>query len=139
MHNWRDRLEGFPMPPIVHWLFYDCLLSVVPVGLVWISFNHILGWPKKWADILRDGQLFFYCSTLAAAAIGDVTAAAAFAFREIWISGLICSLLASSIFYGVALASQDWSDKDKVARASWVFALSATAIIGFLRYNRSMF
>ena len=128
------------MSPLAKWLLYDCTFALIPIAGAWFAANWILGKRTVPADVIRDGQLFFYCSTLSAAALGDVvTVANPIPGKDYWVFGFIVSIIFATLFYGAAFLSEDQNDKDRVALSSSIFALAATALVGFFRDTYGIF
>src|SRR5262245_2650243 len=94
------------------WIIFDWFLAVIPVFVV--AFGFWL-WNGRCSldQILGDGQLYFFCTGLAAAAFGDLleihagfTAATPSRIQQAinpCLTGLVFVIVFSSCFYGLAL------------------------------------
>lgn len=58
----------------MHWLFFNALIPLGPVGIVWgISWLCSDGSKpvKRLFSIIKDGQVLFYCTALVSSAMGE--------------------------------------------------------------------
>jgi hypothetical protein len=58
----------------IWWLFFNMILPLVPVPAVWFSAWVTRGGTpgRNVLFLVRDGQLFFYCTATSSAALGDI-------------------------------------------------------------------
>lgn len=144
--NWSQT--GRMDENLKNWLEYDCFLAVLPALLVYgFHFLYLAG--NKFSQILRDGQLYFYCSALLTTALGDLsrpeTPAATLKLVHDWNTGFLMLLLTVSFFFGAGTyysASQAHTSPSarattdlKTAQASVIFALSTTLLVGYFRFR----
>jgi len=127
---------------LVTWLTYNCLLALLPVLLVgmvlWLSSASV-----SLAQLVRDGQLFFYAASLSAAAIGDLVkrhtqAPNAQDNFQLWIAAMILCVILATFFFGVAAAAKGVNDK-RLAWMSYGFTVGCTALVGSMRYALTLF
>ena len=107
------------------WLLYSAVIPLAPLALVWIG-GYLL--PKKkqpFFDVIRDGQLFFYCTATIAVLVRDLAKAqvssAGLAFGFL---GLL--LLVFSGLFGVVVMNKDDVDKSNVG---WLSIFSVIVVI----------
>ncbi len=67
MELWAKLTEW----PMITWLLYNTVIPLSPVLLVYTAF-WLVGPKKKVRTIIRDAQLCFYCTSLAAVVINNV-------------------------------------------------------------------
>jgi len=127
---------------LLYWLVTNCALSLLPVPLVALGLWAV-GERVHVAQIIRDGQLFFYTASLVALAIADVLKSATNlgALKGIPLSLTvlclaICIMLSSFMLAVSVMAHKN--DRAVTLRLAWmstVFAAAVTAVIGAIRQS----
>jgi hypothetical protein len=106
----------------IWWMFFNVLIPLAPVPAVmlfeWVTID---GTPMKNAlSFVKDGQLFFYCTTISSGALGDlikassddrargtITAVAGTDFWSaaslIWVMAFLAVIIASVICFGFCI------------------------------------
>ena len=121
------------------WLIYDWLFAVVPIFLVAFAFWL---WRRNFqlADIIGDGQLFFFCTALAASLFGDMSEVREklsadqrneAQFCEI---GIILIIVFASAAFGVATQAPTEA-KPRIADASLCFSFLTSGFVFYMRYQ----
>ncbi|ELS05541.1 hypothetical protein Xen7305DRAFT_00052870 [Xenococcus sp. PCC 7305] len=119
---------------LLQWLFYNSLIPLMPIPLVWLG-AWIIGMDRDWLSILSNGQLCFYCTTMSAAAIRDITTKApeSSQFIGILIGGIIFCMILATFAYGVAATVRQIDDNELSTghRLAWtsIFAAISTTIL----------
>ena len=133
---------------MLNWFIYNALLPLLPVPLVYFA-AWLVGTRKRIMSILRDGQLCFYCTSLAASCINDIFKSGIpipAPQMSIAIASLICCLILSTFTYGVAATAPvaavpetspavAAADEVKLGITSIATALATTLIVLLTRYS----
>src|ERR1700737_736545 len=141
---------------MTNWLIYNTFLPLLPVPLVYFG-TWLIGTRKRVMSIIRDGQLCFYCTSLAAVCVNDIFKSSkvhANSTLGFAIAGLILCLILSAFTYGVAATapattltasptttatttttSVSTIDELKLGIASIATAIATTLIETLLRYS----
>jgi len=122
---------------MLNWLIYNSVLPLMPVPLVYAGF-FVLGARKRVVDIIRDGQLCFYCTSLAAVCLNDIFKSGdihANAAAGIYIAVLIFCMILSTFTYGVAatVTPAGALDEVKLGFISGAAALTTTLVVIYAR------
>jgi hypothetical protein len=128
-----------------HWLYYECFLSLLPITLLWVVLYLIFG-SISIVSTLRDGQLFYYSTSLASITLGDMAKLNEqkppihLPNAEIWTNSFITIIISTAVFYGVAMlaASSKLTHRfqgadRRIAYFSSSFAIATTVLIGHFR------
>lgn len=117
---------------VLGWFFFNAVIPLVPVFIVWmISWLTSTGSSsKKVFSIIKDGQLFFYCTALTSVAIGDIRKAPQALDTLPWTMGLITILILSTVCFAVAAYNPTGVNEGKFGWSS-VGAVIATVLTVF--------
>jgi hypothetical protein len=127
---------------MAEWILYDVCLSLLPIPLVLLG-TWLINTPRGLFAIIRDGQLCFYCTTLGAVAIRDVTKLARPGQPiAVWLAGILFCLILATFTYGIAVTIESSKHEDehkatyqfRLGIASLWNAVSTTIIVGFSRF-----
>ena len=93
------------------WLFYNAVIPlIIPIAIVKV-FSWLLtkapNPPLKIFAIIKDGQVFFYCTALTAAAFEDLKKAPAGFNTSPWIMGLLLILILSTAAFAVGVIAKN--------------------------------
>ena len=124
------------------WIVYNVILPLLPVPLVYFGF-WLLSIKRKVVEIIKDGQLCFFCTTLVAVAIRDLTNAYTTASIAWPLIGLIFILILSTFVYAVAvvgtaagtIAEKDLSSPKRLAGASSLMVFTASVLVILIRWS----
>ena len=123
------------------WLGFNVVLPLAPILLVRFA-AYLLNINKRLLVILRDGQLCFFSSALAAVAVNDVVyrprpGAADGSTTAFAIVGLVALIAFSMFVYGLAVVRDDvqHSADHKVAWTSILIAVVAISMVLGIRWN----
>ncbi len=124
---------------LLYWLCYNCVLALLPVVLV-AGYLWVTKAPVSLMGIVRDGQLFFYCAALAAAAIGDLLlprhalpiSPMGLAFD---VFGLVLCIILSCWFFGISSGNKGIVDDSRLASISYIFTVGATGLVASVRWS----
>ena len=135
---------------MVNWLIYNTVLPLMPVPLVYFG-AWLIGTPKRVISIIRDGQLCFYCTSLAAVCVNDIVRSDKVHPNStigLAMAGLIFCLILSTFAYGVAATSPattsatpttptgvSASDELKLGMTSIAVAIATTVLVSSVRYS----
>jgi hypothetical protein len=131
---------------MVNWFIYNTVFPLSPVPLVYFG-AWLVGTRKRVMAIIRDGQLCFYCTSLAAVCINDILKAGKLPGNAtVSIAGLISCLIISTFTYGIAATtaataqSPDSSGAPAVGElklgiSSIATAIATTLLVMQLRYT----
>jgi hypothetical protein len=106
---------------LMPWLFYNVVLSllfpvVVVKGISWLLSKPNATPPKPtlaFFSIIKDGQVFFYCTALACVAIGDLSRVPQGFSTTYWVMGLLVIMLLSTGCFAVAANNKDVLEETK--------------------------
>jgi hypothetical protein len=133
---------------MVNWFIYNTVLPLLPVPLVYFG-AWLIGTRKRVMGIIRDGQLCFYCTSLAAVCVNDIFKSGKqheSATIGLSVAGLILCLILSTFIYGIAATAPatapspgssgvSTADEIKLGFASIATALVTTLMVMQLRYS----
>lgn len=104
---------------MLNWLFLNTFVpAIIPILLV-LLIVWLFRLPAKWASLLRDGQLCFYCTSISTAAISDLVSKDAsevsesMASVDMAIFGILLCMMFSTFAYGVTVLHDQVSKEDK--------------------------
>lgn len=93
---------------LINWLFFNTLLPLSPIFFVWVCF-WLFGKRKDIFEIIKDGQVCFYCVATSSIAIGDLKKAS---FNtDMFLIGFIAICLLSTLFYVIAISESAATEK----------------------------
>src|SRR4051794_15128032 len=126
------------------WLIYNVLLALAPVALVCL-FLYVKFGKASFVDVVRDGQLYFFCTALAGSAIGDKAkivgitppAAGAGSIQEFWLVGFVFIILFSAFAFGMSVSLQ-LSDNRRLAGTSAIMAATTAMLVAFWRWKYNL-
>jgi hypothetical protein len=86
------------------WFFFNVAIPLLPVFIVWAAswLTSDRSANKTVFSIIKDGQLFFYCTALTSVAIGDIRKAPTALETLPWTMGLITIVILSSVAFAIA-------------------------------------
>ncbi|MGK7899127.1 MAG: hypothetical protein AB4372_37295 [Xenococcus sp. (in: cyanobacteria)] len=120
---------------ILQWLLYNTAIPLMPIPLVWLG-AWLIRINQKLLSILSNGQLYFYCTTISAAAIRDIVKTSENSpLTSILVGGIIFFMIFSTFAYGVAAiinqTNGDELNADNSNRLAWtsIFTAIATTIL----------
>jgi len=99
----------------IEWLGYNFFIPLSPLVLVWAGGIIVPSKHKPMLSIIKNGQLFFYCTTILAILLKDIGSAN----HEVstWISPIFYfSIIIFSGLFGIGLFLSD--DADEIAMGS---------------------
>ena len=110
------------------WLFYNALLPLCPVLFTWVIswFNSN---NKTVFEIIKDGQVFFYCTATSSVAIGDLQKVSRDFDGSSWLVGFIFILLLSTVAFAVAIANNATLQQNKFGWASVATAIATILVV----------
>ena len=121
----------------LEWLFYNAVIPLlVPVGSVKFFSWLLSKAPKKALEIfsiIKDGQVFFYCTALTAAAFEDLRKVPAGFNTTPWVMGLVLILILSTAAFAVGVIAKDSVQESKFGWSS--VAMVATAIFVVITFR----
>jgi hypothetical protein len=126
------------MPPeLRNWLLCDCLLGLLPALLVWFG-SWLVGPPVPLVTIIRDGQLYFYCSSLCAVALRDlIKSPVRSTDLTLWVPGLLLAVIFFSYIFALAVQHSRSQERGGLGprpfdmRVGWtsvIFVIASTAL-----------
>jgi hypothetical protein len=121
------------------WVIYDWGFAFVPICIVAFAFWI---WHRNFqlSDIIGDGQLFFFCTALAASLFGDLSevrdklAAAQRDVAQLCEVGIIFIIVFTAAAFGVATQAPA-ADKPRIAEASLICSLVTSLFVFYARYQ----
>jgi len=135
---------------IIVWTLINCLLPLLPPGLILVStwFRNQAG--KRFAlqnyviQILGDGQLFFYCTSLASATISDLLTTLNSMTGENYdqcvlsIVILLILVLISAPLYGsvISIRLENPNNKDAAIKTTFISLITSLGVTIFVLYAR---
>jgi len=119
------------------WLFFNTVIPLVPIGAVkfisWVKTQEGSG-AKTLFSIIRDGQIFFYSTALAAVAIGDLPRVPAGFDIMPWLMCMLLIIILSTLAFAVAA---DRAIKLKEKEYGWCsLAMAVFAVLMVLNFKR---
>jgi hypothetical protein len=116
----------------IQWLFFNAAIPLSPVGIVWFIFwlfsNSSATPPKKAQaifSIIKDGQVFFYCTALTSGAIGDLGKVPNGFDTSPWVMVLLFIIILSTVAFAVAAYNKDALEEKKFGWCSVATAITA--------------
>ncbi|SRR5258708_6499638 len=118
---------------VIPWLFYNVVLSLlIPVAMVQ-GISWLLSKPKASPPrttltvfgIIKDGQVFFYCTALACVAVGDLSRVPRGFDITFWVMGLLVIMILSTVCFAVAANSKDVLEEGRFGWCSVAMAIAA--------------
>lgn len=129
---------------LLQWLLYNCIIPLLSVVLVWLvaSLSENDGKNRGLFSIVSDGQLYFYCTVISAAAIGDFVTSCSKTnlSTSIYFGVIILSMIFSTFLYGVTIAwgeteQKNLSNNKKLAWISILIAILTTILVAGFRFS----
>jgi len=118
------------------WLLYEAAFPLSPVLLVWIGGLLL---PKKKQTIfqlIRDGQLFFFCTALIAILLRDIGKAPPV---NAGLFGFLCFLLlAFGVLFGIVAMNKDDVDEKGLGFLSLFSTLAVLALVLGIRITENL-
>ncbi len=118
------------------WILSSVIFPLTPIPLVRIGL-----WVTKAAEgyieIVRDGQLCFYSTSLGMVAVYDLWEKE-IPFKEYVIPILLLSIMLSTFMYGVAITHRS-NDGFRLALISALTAVTITILVGATRWQLGVF
>jgi hypothetical protein len=117
----------------LEWLFYNTVIPLlVPVAIVKV-FSWWLSRPPKQTlkifAIIKDGQVFFYCTALTAVAFEDLKRVPSGFNTTPWVIGLLLILILSTAAFAVGVISKDSVDESKFGWSSVAMVAAAILVV----------
>jgi hypothetical protein len=123
------------------WAFYNVVLSLLPVPLIWLAL-WLINANRSLFLIIRDGQLCFYCTTLSATTLHELLLMRAQQPVGFPVAGLLFLMILSTFAYGVAVVSDNLSaniiEEWKLGIISVSTALTTTILVVITRWQFGM-
>ena len=117
------------------WLFFNALVPLSPVLIVWgLSWLFSDAGPtRKVFSIIKEGQVFFYCTAISSAAIGDVGRVPKNFETVPWIMGLLFIIILSTVAFAAGAHNKDTVKEGKFGWSSIAMAVAAIATVVVFR------
>lgn len=115
---------------VLQWPFFNAVIPLFPVAIVWIIswFLSSVGNPAmKVFSIIKDGQVFFFCTALTSVAIGDLGKVPKGFDNTPWVMALLFIIILSTAAFAAAAQNQAALDQKKFG---WCSVAMAVATIG---------
>jgi hypothetical protein len=130
---------------MILWLVYNAVIPLFPIALVWF-ISWFLSQPKSTPpslgasvfSIIKDGQVFFFCTALASAAVGDLGKAQKGFESANWIAGLVCVIIIATAAFAGAALNKDAVDQRKVGWSSILAATTTTLLVLISRHKAGL-
>lgn len=121
----------------VKWIVFNVVVALLPIGLTF-AVVRVFHLPTRWFEVLKDGELFIYSTTLSASAIGAVMLDSKLQrtapFVAFWF--LVLMLMFSTVLFGVSsylkLTHQSPAKPRVVSASSVVCAVLVSAASYYL-------
>jgi hypothetical protein len=116
----------------IEWLFFNAVIPLIPVGIVWLVFWFLShpGLPsRKIFSIIKDGQVFFYCTALTSVAIGDLGKAPSGFDTAPWVMALLFIIILSTAAFAAAAYNQSALNETKFGWCSVRMALASIIVV----------
>ena len=114
------------------WLFYNALIPLSPVLLAlvvsWFINNN-----KTVFDIIKDGQVFFYCTATCSVAIGDLQKAPKDFDGASWLTGFVFIMILSTVAFTVGVTNTATVQKNKFGWASVATSIATILVVATFR------
>ena len=123
----------------ITWLFFNTVIPLIPVGAVkalsWLTAGSAPGVAtrKTIFSIIKDGQIFFYCTALAAVAIGDLPKVPIGFDTTPWLMGLLLVIILSTLAFAVAAHSTGTLKEKEYGWCS--VAMAVVAVLTVLNFR----
>jgi len=133
---------------LIPWLFYNVVLPlVIPLATVKV-ISWFLSKPSGAAktskaaitifSIIKDGQVFFYCTALASVAIGDLKRVPAGFDTTLWVIGLLAIIILSTVCFAAAVNNKDLVEETRFGWCSVTMAITAILAVADFRINAGL-
>jgi hypothetical protein len=113
------------------WLFYNALVPLLPVlfvwGISWLVSDS--GKTKKICEIIRDGQVLFYCTATSSVAMGDLKKVPQSFDTSPWLAGFLFILVLSTGAFAIAAHNRDAPKEDKFCLVSVAMAIATILVV----------
>lgn len=117
---------------VTAWLFFNALIPLSPVGIVWG-----LSWlcsdgakpTKRLFSIIKDGQMFFYCTALTSAAMGEFGGLAKDFDVNPWVMTMLAIIILSISAFAVAVHDAKAVSEKRYGWLSLVMACITIAVV----------
>ena len=119
------------------WLLYSAVIPLAPLALVLVGGYLLPNKKQPFFDIIRDGQVFFFCTATIAFLVRDLAktqvsgAGLTFGFL-----GLL--LLVFSVLFGFVVMNKDDVDKSKVGWMSIFSVIGVIALVSGIRVSEKL-
>lgn len=122
---------------MAEWFLYSTIFPLSSVPLVLIA-TKLMGSPKHLFHVIRDGQLYFYCTTLIALLLKEIVNLPS--VNGLVFGFLVLAMLACTFVYGVAVAADSTQPKDDrmIAWTSIGAVATVVAIVGTIRVSEGL-
>lgn len=126
------------MTKILGWLFFNAFIPLLPVAIV-----IIINWfqkleAKKIFEIIKDGQIFFYCTAITSVAMGDLGRVPKSFEILPWIMGMLVILALSWVAFAVAANDKSPVDADRFGWSSVATAFATIGLVLSFRYEAGL-
>ncbi len=136
---------------IIVWILINCLLPLLPPGLtlvgIWLinQSSKRLSWQDHLIQILGDGQLFFYCTSLSSATISDLLSNLSTLKGDIYqqcvlsIVILVLLILIITTFYGsvIIIRLENPNNQDATIKTTISSILASIFVTVFVLFARN--
>jgi hypothetical protein len=121
---------------ILEWLLYNTVIPLSPVPLVLIG-GWLLGRAQHLFAVIRDGQLFFYCTGTIAILLRDLGRKQGYDGKLVE-GTLYVMLIYCAFFFGVAVLNREQVQEREMGHTSTWTVLLITVFVLVTRYNESL-
>jgi hypothetical protein len=126
---------------VVQWLFFNAAIPLIPILIVWFV-SWLLSQPKavpptntaKLFSIIKDGQVFFFCTALTSVAIGDLGKVPSGFDTTPWVMVLLLIIILSTVAFAVAANNRNALNQDNFGWCS--VGTAATTIVVVLDFRQ---
>nr|VFJ54819.1 MAG: hypothetical protein BECKFM1743A_GA0114220_101377 [Candidatus Kentron sp. FM]VFJ55672.1 MAG: hypothetical protein BECKFM1743C_GA0114222_101626 [Candidatus Kentron sp. FM]VFK10777.1 MAG: hypothetical protein BECKFM1743B_GA0114221_101546 [Candidatus Kentron sp. FM] len=122
---------------LFYWLLFHALLPLSPAVLVWVAGNLVPAKKRSFFDLIRDGQLLFYCTFTLSVALKDITMGSVSGMPAVTM--LFCVLIVIFSFaFGVVALHRDETDPNVIGWFSITCAVLTIALVGGTRLSEGL-
>ena len=130
---------GVVLETISVWVCINCVVPVLSVPAA-VGVARFMTVRRPWIEVIRDGQLYFYCLTLLAATISDMAGKPNFHGRSLfWINVLLAFVPFGLFMLASVAVAQGGPNQDAISRrvalTSSTLAIICTVIVVWSRYQ----
>ena len=110
------------------WLFYNALIPLGPVLFTWV-ISWLINKNKTIFEIIKDGQVFFYCTATSSVAIGDLQKVPENFDGSSWLVSFIFILILSTVAFAVAVTNNATLQQNRFGWASVATAVATILVV----------